>query len=336
MAINSFSNGNFINSLQAAGKNKIINGDFGIWQRGTSFTNPAEGAYTADRYVIFGNGTGRTRTVTRESFALGTAPVAGYESTFFLQVAQTVAGTGATYNSFFQRIEDVRQFAGQTATFSFWAKAGAGVTLPTLEMYQDFGSGGSAGVTTTTTVAPVLTTAWTRYTVTIAVPSIAGKTIGTGSSIAFIINLPLNVTSTIGIWGQQVESGSTATAFQTATGTIQGELAACQRYYEVVYPSGTAYAGVATAVYTSATLGRTHPVFFKVTKRISSSTITITGTYEVIGVGTVSAVSAAGEGAITDNYIILSFTTSGRTVANSGYLRNSNDTTANIIASAEL
>jgi hypothetical protein len=33
------------------------------------------------------------------------------------------------------------------------------------------------------------------------------------------------------VWGAQVEYGSKATPFQTATGTIQGELAACQRYY---------------------------------------------------------------------------------------------------------
>ena len=30
-------------AIQVAGKNKFINGDFSIWQRGTSFTNPGEG-----------------------------------------------------------------------------------------------------------------------------------------------------------------------------------------------------------------------------------------------------------------------------------------------------
>ncbi len=37
----------------------------------------------------------------------------------------------------------------------------------------------------------------------------------------------------------QVEAGSVATAFQTATGTIQGELAACQRYYYQVGGTGS-------------------------------------------------------------------------------------------------
>jgi hypothetical protein len=216
----------------AAGKNKIINGDFNVWQRGTSFTPAASSVvFTSDRWFADRNGTGSTLTISRETFTPGTAPVAGYESTFFMRYNQSVAGSGGSYSVLAQRIEDVRTFAGQTVTFSFWAKAAAATTLPTIEIFQDFGSGGSAGVQTSFATSVSVGTSWTRYTYTGTIPSISGKTIGTNSNCRFTIYLPLNTTYTLDFWGCQLEAGSVATAFQTATGTIQGELAACQRYY---------------------------------------------------------------------------------------------------------
>jgi hypothetical protein len=212
-----------------AGKNKIINGDFGVWQRGTSFTTPSSGSYTSDRWAVNYNGTGSTRTISRQTFTPGTAPVSGYESSFFYRYAQSVAGTLGTFSNFATRLEDVRLLAGQTATLSYWAKADATrAVTPNIE--QNFGSGGSSPVYTTGTSVN-LTTSWVRYSQTFTVPSISGKTIGTSSFLAPYFDIPINSTFTIDIWGVQLEAGSTATAFQTATGTIQGELAACQRYY---------------------------------------------------------------------------------------------------------
>jgi hypothetical protein len=222
----------------AAGKNKIINGDFEVWQRGTSFTVPASLTYTSDRFLANRNGTGATVTVSRQTFTPGAAPVSGYEGEFFFRYNQSVAGTTASFSNFSTRVEDVRTLAGQTATLSFWAKADSSRSIP-VGIGQNFGSGGSGGVYPATTSVS-MTTAWQRFTVTVAVPSVSGKTIGTGSYVDVYWEMPLNATSTIDIWGVQLESGSTATAFQTATGTIQGELAACQRYYTKSYDIGTA------------------------------------------------------------------------------------------------
>jgi hypothetical protein len=213
----------------AAGKNKIINGDFGIWQRGTSFSNPADTTFSADRWISFYNGTGATRTISQQTFTSGTAPVAGYEGQYFYRYAISAAGTGNTYNIFDQRIEDVRTFAGQTITVSFYAKADAARTV-SVNPYQFFGTGGSSEITITAQNAS-LTTSWQRFSFTFAIPSIAGKTVGTGSYLVLRFSQPSGVTMTLDYWGVQVEAGSVATAFQTATGTIQGELAACQRYY---------------------------------------------------------------------------------------------------------
>jgi hypothetical protein len=204
-----------------AGKNKIINGDMNIWQRGTTFTPSSTGFfYTADRWVSYCY-SASTNTVSQQAFTAGTAPATPYESQYFIRVNST-----NTLNLLEQRIENVRNFANQSVTISFYAKSASAQTI-TIYLSQVFGSGGSAGVDTSSTKA--ITTSWARYSVTLTMPSISGKTIGTGSYLANTFTGAIN--NALDIWGVQVEQGSTATAFQTATGTIQGELAACQRYY---------------------------------------------------------------------------------------------------------
>jgi hypothetical protein len=212
-----------------AGKNKIINGDFGVWQRGTSITlSNGAYAYTADRFEVYTQFSAGSSSFSQQTFTAGTAPVAGYEGTFF---GRLTCGSTASYFDIAQKIESVRTFAGQTATLSFWAKASGSIVI-TPYLIQNFGSGGSSNVNTAGSTI-TLTTSWTRYTVTLSVPSISGKTIGAGNYLSALLahtSGSLN-SATIDTWGWQVEAGNVATPFTTATGTIQGELAACQRYY---------------------------------------------------------------------------------------------------------
>lgn len=218
-----------VNEYLSTSRNVIINGAFDIWQRGTSGFSTNTGAFNADRWQFFGDGSGWTKAITRETFTPGAAPVAGYEGQYFWRFAQTVAGTGGANNVFIHKIEDVRTFAGQTVTLSFWAKADAARTV-TPSFVQNFGSGGSASVFTSTTSAS-LTTSWQRFAFTVTLPAITGKTIGSSNYVEIDWYLPVNTTQRIDIWGVQFEEGSTATPFSRATPNIQSELAACQRYY---------------------------------------------------------------------------------------------------------
>jgi hypothetical protein len=241
----------------AAGKNAIINGDFGIWQRGTSFS-PANTAYTADRwYVDATTAYPTSQTISQQTFTPGTAPVSGYEGTYYLRYAYTYApGNPGSYIG--QKIEDVRTYAGQTVTISFWAKVASAAAL-SVNLVQNFGSGGSTSATTSVGT-PSATTSWQRFTYSVSVPSISGKTIGTSSFLDLRIFAP-NASSTTDIWGVQLEAGSTATNFQTATGTKQGELAACQRYYWRSNTAGNNYTRVATGMaYSSTIAGLTIPL----------------------------------------------------------------------------
>jgi hypothetical protein len=261
-----------------AGKNKIINGDFNINQR--SFTTAtADGTYGFDRWML---ATSSGSTYTAQTFTAGTAPVAGYEGTNFAQLATVGQSSASDLTIFIQKIENVRTFANQTVTISFWAKATSGTPKVAAEIKQGFGSGGSADVNTYAGQV-TLTTSWARYSVSVAVPSISGKTIGASSSLQLFLWTSAGTSfnsrtgslgvqnATISFWGVQAEYGSYATPFQTATGTIQGELAACQRYYERV--GGTdVYATFGNGIGQSGTTLRIITPY-KVTKRVTPTAI---------------------------------------------------------------
>jgi hypothetical protein len=227
-----------VSGLSGVNLNRIINGNFDIWQRGTSFTGIG---YGADRWVNQRSGT--TATQTRQPFTVGQTAVPNEPTYFCRTVVSSVAGA-SNYAALSQRIEDVRTFAGQQITISFWAKVDATKNI-SVELEQSFGTGGSpsANVNTIGVTKVSIGTSWQKVTVTITLPSISGKTLGTTSDSLLQLNIWFEAgstynarTSTLGqqsgtfdIAQVQVESGAAATPFEQRP--IGTELALCERYF---------------------------------------------------------------------------------------------------------
>jgi hypothetical protein len=313
--------------------NAIINGAFDIWQRGTTFT--ATSFYSADRWFAERDGTGSTATISQQSFSPGTAPQAGYEGSFFARYDQTAAGSGATFSNFEQKIEDVRTFAGQTITVSFWAKADSARVLRGVSVAQSFGSGGSASVFTTSPDI-TLSTNWTRYSETINVPSISGKTIGASSVLRIIFRLPLNTTQTIDIWGVQVEAGPVATPFKRNANSLQGELAACQRYYYRAANASSTFGTVATGLSVSTTQAACFTTF-PVQMRIKPASIEFASLLLVDGVGTITITDLTLDANVSSNSIgVTNVSGTGQTQFRPMYLRQNTAPGGFLAFSAEL
>lgn len=245
-------------------RNKIINGNFDIWQRGTSFSSAG---YTADRWSVVA-ASGQTVAVTQQTFTPGNT-IYGYEPAYFLRTVWSGTPSGTFWLT--QKLEDVRTFAGQTITLSFWAKASSATSAfsPTIE--QNFGSGGSSGVTVGGT-AISLTTSWQKFSQSFSVPSISGKTIGTSS---FLEIRPFNAGTSVNgnnidLWGVQVEAGSIATPFEQRPVGLEEQL--CQRYYTFV--SEMAFNGGVYGSFTFPTSMRVTPTITPTGGAVSGSSRT--------------------------------------------------------------
>jgi hypothetical protein len=306
--------------------NAIINGAFDIWQRGTSFSQA--NSYTADRWQ---QSTDKTATISRQTFTPGAAPVAGYEGSFFLRHA---ASAGGSFQVVQQRIEDVRTFAGETVTLSYWAKADAAVNNVVI-MEQDFGSGGSSAVSTSS-VTHALTTSWARYTATISVPSISGKTIGTNSSLVVRVIRTIDALAhTVDIWGVQLEAGSVANPFRRNANSIQGELAACQRYYVEFGTANDGFKNFALVAAESSTTA--YGYLYPPVRLRSAPAASASGTFVYNDIGTNRSITLTviAQTAQTD-VVMLVATGTGFTGGRAGRIFSFADFAAKIILNSEL
>lgn len=237
-------------------RNRIMNGQLGIWQRGTIFDTVASPGnitfYTADRWAwnLFDDGgtfsvvPGSTR-ISRQDFPFPTATLEpdSYEEGYFLRWAQSHSGgTGFERSVLLQRIEGVGTLNGGKATLSFWARSTSGGTI-LINLKQDFGNFGDPDVFTA--YFPVtLSTSFVHYVFTFDVPSIDGKLIGPNDHLEVrFLNLlgaaaavaagtiAVDHAFNIDIANVQIERGEiTNPIFVNRTRAL--ELPLCQRYYE--------------------------------------------------------------------------------------------------------
>ena len=95
----------------AAGKNVILNSAFDYWQRGTSISVPTNTiTFGPDRFRTYCTFSAGTASFSQQTFTPGTAPVAGYEGTYF---ARLTCGSTSTYAELSQKLKMLELMQGR-------------------------------------------------------------------------------------------------------------------------------------------------------------------------------------------------------------------------------
>lgn len=198
-------------------KNKIINGDFGVWQRGPAWSGTIDNStwkprmYLApDRWYISAP-VGASAFLQKFGATLPTAAVNACSVGF--------AGAAGSVKAFGQLIESATTLQGRTAVLSFWARGSNVTPAVSLSVYQS--------TTAVVTRSLALTNNWTQYTITMTMPVVTSAP-GVGR-----VEVVFSSTATwnMDIARVQFEEGSVVSEFEYRPTSV--ELNLCQRYYEL-------------------------------------------------------------------------------------------------------
>lgn len=314
-------------------RNRIINGDFGVAQRAVA-SGSAVGVnlFLHDRW--FATASTGTCTYTLVTAAVGELPES---ASSFARIAASGQDASTGFAQLIQKIESVRTLSNKQVTVSFWAKAAAGAPKVWVQFSQVFGTGGSPSATVNIPAGSVtLSTTWARYSLTVTLPSIAGKTLGSsndtlelhfwtsaGTSYSAYVGAGSSMqAATIDFWGVQVEEGPVATNFEHMS--YAETLRLCQRYF-VRFGSGEYIACGNNWSTANALIPVPVPVRLRVAPSLAYSAI---GHLNILTGGTNIAATSAGVGAFGAITQVINFNASGMTagyaavlwISSGGYL----------------
>jgi hypothetical protein len=200
-------------------KNRIMNGNFAIWQRGTTFSGG--NSYTADRWSA-DSATTITRQTGTEQFPYCLRVTGSGGNPAIRQgVELPITGNAGIFQ------------LGTRWTVSYYARTSTSIAS-TQAIYVAFSDGAVAGsanaveVISNTNIG-ASSTSWTRYSLTFTINS---SPVGTNTCLQVVPYIAAGAYA--GNWeitGVQLEQNSVATSFTTNTPNIQSEIAACQRYF---------------------------------------------------------------------------------------------------------
>jgi len=336
-----FDQANF-GGAQSAVKNKIINGNLDIAQRGTSFTSVASGTYTLDRWRTVTSATTLNTTITQDT------SVPNGVSKYSLKVLQASTTSGVGEYCVRQPIEtqNVMPMAGSTVTVSFWYRSNVTTNSHAVRLQSSLTGGTDQALAFTVSAANTwekkiltfstfagVTAASTAYNAEGAILDIGFNVFGSASRSSLTANDYFQFTQ------MQLEIGSTNTIFSRTAGTIQGELAACQRYYYRLTPGATY--NVFGSGFSNSTTVFLATIPTPVNMRIAPTALEQSGTASQYSVFqgssglTCNSVPALYHG--NTNQQVVSFgVASGLTIGQAGIARTDNNTTAYLGWTAEL
>ncbi len=245
-------------------KNVIINGDFNIWQRNTSFTNFADGAYCADRWTYYKSGT-MVHDISRSNDVPSFAQAGRLFNYSLLIDCQTIDSSigSSDFCVIQQRVEGYNwlPLAQKPVTLSFWIKA-----TKTGKYCASLGNGSPFDKSIVKEFTINASDTWEYKTITFPASPASGTwdfTNGIGIRVSICLAAGSSYQATADAWqnanyfatsnqvnacdsasnnfrlcGVQLEAGSIATPFEQRS--FQHELMLCQRYYQFVY-SGSSF-----------------------------------------------------------------------------------------------
>ena len=244
-----------VNGIQTlkSNRNAIINGDFNVWQRGTSFSSVANLTYTADRWQYAKSGVMVHDVVLSND--IPTVAQAGRLFSNSLKIDCTTIDSAIGTGDFAlvtQKIEGYNfvPLAQRAMTLSFWVKA-----TKTGTYCAAFRGGGRAFVSEYSVNS---SNTWEFKTINILPSPASGSwdyTTGAGITVDFVLAVGSAYQTTANAWqtgnffgssnqvnacdstsndffiaGVQLEAGSVATPFENRI--VQQELSLCQRYFQ--------------------------------------------------------------------------------------------------------